>query len=255
MAPEREELSAIRLRYTGGEKGWEASADGGAVSELGGEANRPKFVWTARSLPWALPDEASFGVEIADIDNRFNRETLTVAGLPEGRYELAIAEELVGEEFYTAEQLEQGIELQSFWERPQFQRARTVAALNWERYETTIRPLRDHWQKVKRTRVNFPEDTARLESLMKELLPQMDALRTQSKEKSDAIYKQAQPLARQYEIRPYFTPEERKAMEEARKKAEEEAAAKKKAEEEAAAKQNAEEDAKKAAEGSATTES
>ncbi|MFT5470590.1 MAG: lysophospholipase L1-like esterase [Verrucomicrobiales bacterium] len=241
LSLERESIGSVRLNYVNAEKGWESQTEGGAITEVSGSSTRVSFIWKPISLPWALPGEASFGVEIAKIDERFNHEIVRVSGLVPNRYELLIAGELVGEEFYTDQQLLEGIALHDLPERPQFSRARLVAQMNSERYETAIRPLRDLWQKVKRTRVNFPDDKTRLTSLMTELKPQMEALRLQSREKADKIYEAAKPLGRHFEIRTYLTPEERKVLEAARKKAEAEAAAKKKAEEEAAAKKKAEE--------------
>lgn len=244
LAPDRDSIGEIRLSYAGAEKGWESRAKGGAVSELSGGQTQLAWIWQAKSLPWALPGDASFGVEIANIDERFNREILHVSGLVPGRYELAIAGERVGAEFYTDQQLLEGVPLHQIQDRPQFARARQVAILNEDRYKTVIRPLRDAWQKLKRTRVNFPDDTERYSKTMTELKPEMDALRLKARELADQIYEAAKPLARHFEIRPYLTPEERKKIEAERKKAEEEAA-KKKAEEEA--KKKAEEEAKKKA--------
>ncbi len=233
LAMEREQIGTIQVTFTGGANGWSSrGSSGGSVSELSGSTKHLSFIWKARSLPWVMPGEASIGVELADIDERFNQEHLHVIGLAAGDYQIYIAGKKVGDKFSDTE-LARGLDVHKLWDRPQFVRAQNVANMNARRYATTVLPLRELWQDVKRVRVNFPGDQARLDEVMNQSVGKMNALRLQSKELADKIYEASQPLGRNFEIRKIYTSSELKDIE-AAKKAEEEA--KKKAEAEAAEK-------------------
>ncbi len=222
LAPERKDLGSVVLSRDDAEEGWESRASNARVTDLSGSRRQVSFLWNSSSLPWAMPPEAMFGVEAARIDERFNAQSLRVTGLEPGPYELRIAGELMSRR-YSHRELEAGIALHQLRERPQYQRALRVVELNERRYRNVIRPLRDLWQEVKRTRVNYPHDDARIEAVMKEILPKTHALRQRAKDDAIAIYEAAKPLTRRFELRRYFTPEEleaaRKREEEAKAKA------------------------------------
>jgi len=200
LAPGRDDLGSIQLEYRGSEKGWESRTEGGSLSQLSGSTTQLSFIWKARALPWAFPLDATIGVELAEIDERFNKETLAIVGLEEGDYELLIAGEKVGESF-SARELAFGLPVHQLADRPQYQRAQAVAKKNAERYATAIVPLREHWQQIKRVRQNFPTDLEKLTEAIAEREPKMNALRNQSRELSQEIYEAAKPLGRNFEIR------------------------------------------------------
>lgn len=221
LSMERDRIGSIKVHYVGGDKGWNSSGtSGGSVSSLTGSNRHMSFIWKARALPWAMPGEASIGVELADIDARFNQELLHAVGLASGDYQIFIAGNKIGDKF-THTELAHGVELHNYWERPQFKRAQNVANMNTRRYETAVIPLRDLWQDVKRVRVNFPGDQTRLAAIMKEVTPQMNSLRLKSRELTDKIYEAAKPLGRNIEIRKIYTTSELKEIEAAKKAAEE----------------------------------
>ncbi len=201
LAPERQELGQIRLYYQGKTKKWESRVEGGRLSQLSGSSNAVSFIWKAPGLPWAFPMDAVIGAQVAKVDERFNQETLHIIGLEPGDYELLIAGEKVGNFSYNERELALGLALHHIPGRPQYRRAEAVAKRNAQRYAAFIRPLRDHWQQIKRTRVNFPEDPEKLEAVIRRLEPEMNQLRNQAREEAQAIYETAKPLGRQFEIR------------------------------------------------------
>ncbi|MGE0759757.1 MAG: SGNH/GDSL hydrolase family protein [Pirellulaceae bacterium] len=105
-----------------------------------------EFQWTADSLPWVLPEDAALGFKLLRAGHRLSREALEVHGLPTGRYELTIDGQSVG--IFPTERLETHIELQENTKTPQYQQAFQVAALNKQRNDTAIRPLRNEWSRM-----------------------------------------------------------------------------------------------------------
>lgn len=211
LQPDRRDLGTIKLWYVSPEKGWESRSKGGTASGIGGTKTSLSFLWKARALPWVMPMEAAIGAQISGIDERFNREMLHVIGLDDGNYELLIAGEKVGADVYKADELAAGVALHAIWNRPDFTRAQALAVTNQKRYEFSVRPMRDLWQTVKRTQVNFPGNAAKLKAVMDELSPRMATLRAAAKEQADQIYAGAAPVARNFEIRRVLTEDEKKA--------------------------------------------
>ncbi len=212
LSPERAGGSVdIQLTATGGDPAWRSKVTGGSLSQLSGAADRVSFLWQARYLPWAMPEEAFIGARLAEIDERFNRERLQVIGLTAGDYEVTVAGEWLAT--LSASELARGIDLHLRWDRPEYLRAREVARMNGERYRDVVRPMRDLWQEVKRVRANFPGDEERLARILAEVTPQLNALRLASRERADAIYGAAKPLAQAVELKRIYTKEELKALE------------------------------------------
>jgi lysophospholipase L1-like esterase len=198
----------ILLMHTEGDEAWRFKATGGTLSQLTGNSTDVSFIWAAKTLPWALPEDAFIGSRVAKLDERFNRERLQVIGLADGKFELKIGGEFI--EKFSAEQLSSGIDLHLLWQRPEYQRAQAVAKLNEERYRTAVRPMRDLWQEVKRVRVNYPGDDVRQAQIIAEVTPKLNALRNSAREQADKMYEAAKPLARNVELRRILTAEEQK---------------------------------------------
>jgi len=218
LSPEgAERVSDILLIHTAGDPAWRAKVVGGSLSQLNGSASQVSFIWGAKSLPWAMPADAFIGSQVAGIDERFNRERLQVIGLTEGKYELRIAGELM--DTFKSDELTRGIDLHLLWERPEYKRAQAIAEMNKERYQSVVRPMRDLWQEVKRVRVNYPGMISRQQQILTEVAPKLNAYRNAAREKADAIYEAAKPLARNLELRRILTPEEQKALDAAAKAA------------------------------------
>lgn len=214
LSPEEAEREAeIVLTHGVGDAAWRSKGTGGTVSQVRGSDSTVSWIWLPKSLPWAMPEEAFIGAQLAGIDDRFNRERLQVIGLREGKYEFWIAGERM--ETYTAEQLSRGVALHRLWNRPGYRRAQEIVERNAKRYADTVRPMRDLWQQIKEVRVNHPGDDARQQEVAKEMAPQLSALRKAAQEEADAIYELAKPLASACELRRILTPEEEKAAKEA----------------------------------------
>lgn len=201
LALARESLGKLTLAHTAENPAWKVQArDGGAVSQLEGNQERVAFRWLPDSLPWAFPDAAMIAVQMAKMEDRFNRETFQLIGLTPGTYELIIGGERMTKT-YSHLDLAKGVELQLIPERPDQGQAYRVACANQERYAEVIRPLGELRQILKRTRVNFPADDARYLKTSAELYPREQALTQEAGERLRTLYQQAKPVARAYEFR------------------------------------------------------
>jgi lysophospholipase L1-like esterase len=205
--------SEVFLTRGEGEAGWRSQVSGGGLTQLEGSDSGVGWTWLAKSLPWGMPEEAFIGVQVAGMDERFNRERLQVLGLREGDYELRMGGEAL--QSFTAEQLRRGVELHPLWNRPGYRRAQGIAARNAKRHADTVRPMRELWQRLAEVRRNHPGDAERERQTAAEIAPELSALRQAAREEADAIYAAARPEAIRCELRRILTPEERKAAEKA----------------------------------------
>jgi len=182
------------------QKKWQGSATGGTLENLKSKDKKISFTFTARSLPWVLPDDARPGYEIVDAGSILSKETLRINGLKPGTYQLLIDGNVVGD--YCHLDLGRGIELQENTQTPQYQQAVKVMALNKKRTEDIVYKLRDWWLN---NRVN-PDikntDPAGYETKITAFRAEVDKLAEQNRQYEDEIYRINKPQAHQYEIVP-----------------------------------------------------
>jgi lysophospholipase L1-like esterase len=190
-----------------------ASARGGKLSDLQYTDNGVSFTWLADSLPWVVPQEAQLGAELTKLGHRMSQESLSIHGLPPGRYELSIDGNVVGQYANTA--LARHIELQSNAKTPQYQQAMKVALLNKERNDGPVKNKRNSWRAFQQfARIKRELDAqgdqqdktqvARLDRLEKQLENQEETIQESEAADlalEDQIFKVNQPVARKYVLK------------------------------------------------------
>ncbi|QDU41151.1 GDSL-like Lipase/Acylhydrolase [Maioricimonas rarisocia] len=204
------QLSNIRItRGADGEPAVRAS--GGEVSDLEFTDEGVSFTWSAKGLPWVLPEDAREGAKLTRLGHRLSREALEVHGLPAGRYTLTIDDAEVGR--WSADALARHIELQENEKTPQYQQALTVAGLNKQRNEGPVRSLRGEWsqfQRYARTKRSVKENPGNeqletqlmaLEERIAGMDERVEGFNRQAKEFEDQIFEVNQPQPRRYVLR------------------------------------------------------
>ena len=104
---------------------------GCTVENLVRDGQGLSFTCLEQALPFVLPAAASKALDLVPFTDDLNREMLSVAGLPPGRWELRIDTSDVGA--YTAAELAAGVNLATAAKTPQYQQALALARLNDER--------------------------------------------------------------------------------------------------------------------------
>lgn len=199
-----------------------ATAKGGQLSDLQYTDESVSFTWLADSLPWVVPGEAQLGAELTKLGHRMSQESVSIHGLPAGRYELSIDGNIVGQYANTA--LARHIELQSNAKTPQYQQAMKVALLNKERNDGPVKNKRNSWRafqqfaRIKReldAQGDQKDETqvTRLGRLEKQLENQEKTIQESEAAAlalEDKIYKVNQPVARKYVLKKVVAPKKKK---------------------------------------------
>lgn len=206
----RSQLSNIRIQPmpNGTLKAFPA---GGKVDYLKKTDNGIEFNWTAKGLPWVLPEEAQPGAKLLHLGHKASKEGLEVHGLETGTYEVVIDDVVVGK--FSDVALSRHIELQENALTPQYQQALEVATLNKQKNEGPVKELRDGWRTFqswarhdrdleaqpnnKELQTVTEKELARLQNL-EETIQKAEAA---AKQIEDEIYKKNQPVTRHYVIR------------------------------------------------------
>lgn len=102
-----------------------------AVESIRRENRGLTFTCREDALPFVLPADASKALDLVPLTDEFNREMLTVSGLPTGRYELRIDDASVGE--YSAGELAAGVNLATNAKTPQYRQSAALAEINTQR--------------------------------------------------------------------------------------------------------------------------
>lgn len=141
-----------------------AKVTGGKITEARYTDTGLEFTFHPAGLPMAVPGAAKAGASLIPLGHRLSYEALHVHGLAAGRYQLFINDQPVGE--YTADTLASKLELENNERTPQYQQAMRVAALNAQRHEQSVLPLRDLWrfrkivQRIRNDLAASPNDDA-----------------------------------------------------------------------------------------------
>jgi lysophospholipase L1-like esterase len=179
---------------------WKVTASPGSTATLtGGEVGRSlSFTLQPKCLPWAVLDESKLGAQLTAAGHRKSGEVLSVSGLQPGVYDVLENGQLVGTWNHLV--LGKKIELQADPESVTLAQAQRVIALNKQRNDEAIRPLRNLYGQRKG---KLRGDKAAFETWWNgegkakeaELLKKAAAL-------EDEIYKANQPAEVKIEIRP-----------------------------------------------------
>ena len=129
------------------ERAENCSVSGLSISKDG----RVAFDYLARSLPYPLDTIARGGMEfkrpqsqittlVPDFQREMNAEMLCLKNLKKGLYRLSVDDILI--DTFTAEQLDEGVNMADYMQTPQMQQARRLMTLNEDRWDMERR-LRD----------------------------------------------------------------------------------------------------------------
>jgi lysophospholipase L1-like esterase len=180
------------------------TATNGKVSDVKETADGGvSFTFAANALPWVLPADAAEGFRLTKAGHRYSNERFTVLQLKPGKYELKIDGQPVGA--FTDAQLARGVELQENTKTPQYQQALAVAALNQEKNDKAMRPLRDQWRDLKLKQRVVPGPSAEAKKMeLADWMPVFTArvaeLKKSVADYEQRIYQSNQPKPRRYEV-------------------------------------------------------
>ena len=121
-----------------------SKVSGGSIRDAHFTSDGLEFTFAADGLPLAIPEEAQIGAKLTSLGHRLSREAIEIHGLEPGKYQLLIDGEPIGQ--YDATTLERFVELQANAKTPQYKQAQAVVALNRERNESVMNPLRNLWR-------------------------------------------------------------------------------------------------------------
>jgi len=200
------------LKFTLKEGKWSSTSEAADITELEGTPDRLSFTALEDALPWVLPEEAQPGVRLTDLGRKFSRETLTVSGLPDGKFALLIDDVEVARA--TSEELQDGLLLHAVTKAPQYQQAAKVAELNKRRNEGPVKTLRNEWLNFQQTKFlqaqveKNPADEAEKQRLAdaEKKMPGMDervkAAEDAARAIEDELFKINQPQPHRFAIQP-----------------------------------------------------
>jgi lysophospholipase L1-like esterase len=123
-----------------------AKVSGGKLADLNARDGSVEFTWAATALPFVVPAEAATAAKMLYLGHVLGRESLSIAGLPTGGYELTIDGAPVG--VYSAAALAQGIGLEENPLTPQHKQALQIAELNQKRNAGPVKNLRNEWSQM-----------------------------------------------------------------------------------------------------------
>ena len=200
------------MKFTLKEGKWSSTPEAADITGLEGTPDRLSFTALEDALPWVLPEEAQPGVRLTDLGRKFSRETLTVSGLPAGKFAVLIDDVEVARA--TSEELQDGLLLHAVTKTPQYQQAAKVAELNQRRNEGPVKTLRNEWLNFQQTKFlqaqveKNPADEAEKQRLAdaEKKMPGMDgrvkAAEDAARAIEDEIFKINQPQPHRFAIQP-----------------------------------------------------
>ena len=201
-------VSEIMVDFQDGK--WITSVKNGILEDV--STDKIRFVFTANSLPWVVPEKLGDWFSSLGAGHRMSRETFRVVGLKSGNYQLKIDGLSVGT--YSHLQLSTGIELQENRQTPQYQQSLRIAGLNKERNDEAVRLVRDLWveRKVKKFGIWEPDkklSPKEFKKWEKEFKKKVNTLKNRAEKFEDEIYRVNKPIPHTYELVEYTNrPEE-----------------------------------------------
>ncbi len=118
------------------------------VSNISGAAGRnASYTVNARALPWTIFEAAPIGARLTRAGHTGSQESHVAVGLDAGKYDLVINGQTVGT--YDEKQLGVHAEIEADKDSPTYQQAMKIIALNKQRNDEAVHPLRDLYSKRK----------------------------------------------------------------------------------------------------------
>jgi hypothetical protein len=149
-------------------------------------------------------DAAPIGTKLTSAGRRASPESHTVFGLITGRYDLQINGQVVGT--YDERTLGSHADVEADPDSPTYQQALKVAALNKERNDKAVRPLRDLWGRQKGMLRKKADDPAAYDAWQVEFKAKRAELDALAAKYEAEIYQINQPTALKVEIVPNRKP-------------------------------------------------
>lgn len=182
---------------------WKTNARSSTLTDTSGTpAETLSFNLLPAALPWVVGDDAALGYKLTHSGHKLSNEAFTLSGFQPGRYDLIMDGQTVGT--WDSNALARHIEIQEDPDSPTRQQAVQVAALNKQRNDEAIHPLRDLYgkRKGKLRAANTPEGKAALEAWLPEFQKLQSDLEAKAKAFEDQIYVANQPRKIRVEIKP-----------------------------------------------------
>jgi lysophospholipase L1-like esterase len=201
-----EPRAAGQLLATATPKGWQLRSATATLGQPAGDTRSLTFDLLPKSLPWTVIEEAAPGYKLAVSGHKLSSESFTLSGLQPGRYDLVIGGQTVGT--WDSHALARRVEIQEDPDSPTHQQAARVAALNKQRNDEAIRPLRNLYgqRKGKLRAAGTPEGKAAFAAWLPEFQKQRDELEAKAKAFEDQIYQANQPQKILVETKPAAKP-------------------------------------------------
>ncbi|MEM6690174.1 MAG: SGNH/GDSL hydrolase family protein [Planctomycetota bacterium] len=171
---------------------------------------------TSRPMKWGLPNDARVGYAITKAGHKLSADRLKIVGLPAGQYEVAIDGKPIGQWSHAA--LGTKIEIQENQKTPQYQQALRIAQLNQKRNDECVRPMRDKWSTIKGLRRRYADKPELLKKNLAKVHAVLAELSSASHRFQQEIYEEAQPVERNWTIRPVAQTPKRNQRRQARGK-------------------------------------
>lgn len=175
------------------------------VSDVKGNPGRSvSYTVKPKALPWVEYDAAPIGTKLTSAGHRASQESHVVTGLLSGRYDLQINGQFVG----TFDERVFGVhaEIESDPDSPTYQQAAKVAALNKERNDKAVHPLRDLWGRQKGMLRKKDEDAAAYDAWQVEFKAKRAELDALAAKYEEEIYQINQPVTLKVEVVPSTHP-------------------------------------------------
>jgi hypothetical protein len=175
------------------------------MSDLRGNPGRfVSYTVAPKSLPWVEYDEAPIGTKLTSAGRRASRESHVVTGLISGRYDLMINGALVG----TFDERTLGLQadVEADPDSPTYQQALKVNALNKERNDKAVHPLRDLWGRQKGMLRKKAEDPAAYDAWQVEFKAKRAELDALAAKYEEEIYTINKPSELKVEVIPNRNP-------------------------------------------------
>lgn len=182
---------------------WKLASGSATLTSTAGEVGKSlTFDLQPRALPWVVGEDADLGFKMTRAGHTMGQEAYTIAGFEPGRYDLIINGQTVGA--WDQAGLARHAEFEEDKDSPTWQQSAAVAALNKQRSDEAIRPLRNlYGQRKGRLRAAQAKgDMQPFEAWLPEFQKQQAELEAKAKGFEDQIYQLNQPKALHVEIKP-----------------------------------------------------
>jgi len=176
------------------------------VTNVAGEPGKSvSYTVKAKALPWAEFEDAPIGTTLTRSGHTGSQESHIVVGLQPGRYDLKINDQVVG--IFDEKALGVHAEIEAMKTSPTYQQAMKVVALNKERNDKAVRPLRNLWGRQKGWFNKKDSDKDGYEKWQTEFKAERAKLDALADKYEDDIYQINKPGDLKVEIVPTTTPE------------------------------------------------